>query len=207
MLGGLSGELLKLATGYELPSGADVLGNLGMDRDSLLTKGLGFGADLLTDPLTWGGGVALSALGKAGKVASAGRQASLIGRLENMASSGLKNQAATQAAQLETAAAARAGMPLAERLAKIPVQSKLIREPGLAQPLSPPSAFADHPTLLKYGAKNGVIPPFEPSVSPSFNPGPMSFDPTYPTRNPLLERLMEMVWKPNRPGSRATIDY
>lgn len=183
MLGGLSGELIHYLTGAKIPSGSDLLANLGMDPDSMLTKSLGVGADIVTDPLTWGGGAALSALGKAGKAASAARQASLMGRLENMAGSGLKSQAAAQAAQLETAAAARAGMPLAERLAKIPVQSKLIREPGLAQPLSPPSAFADHPI---------------------FNPGRMSFDPEYQAQNPLLERLIQMVWPPNRPGARPT---
>ncbi len=96
MLGGLAGELLKLATGHELPSGSDVLAGMGMDPESMLTKGLGFGADMLSDPTMYLGGAAIGGLNKlrqgavaASTAAKAAKQATLLGRLERLAGSGL----------------------------------------------------------------------------------------------------------------------
>ncbi len=109
MLGGLAGQGLAALTGWDIPSGSDVLARLGMDPDSMLTKGLGFGADMLTDPLTWGGGAAVSALSRAGKAASAARQASLVGRLEGMAGSGLRGAEQAASGRLASAVAANGG--------------------------------------------------------------------------------------------------
>lgn len=50
---GISGMAGKDWKGAE-----DALVDAGMDRDSLLTKGLGFAGDMATDPLTWAGALA-----------------------------------------------------------------------------------------------------------------------------------------------------
>lgn len=45
-------------TGKNYAGAEDALVDAGMDRDSLLTKGLGFAGDMATDPLTWAGALA-----------------------------------------------------------------------------------------------------------------------------------------------------
>lgn len=122
MLGGLAGQGLAALTGWDIPSGEDVLARLGMDRESMLTKGLGFGADMLTDPTMYLGGAAISGLNKlrqgataASVAAKAARQASLVGRLERMAGSGLDE--AILGANVAKAGAPKAIAPLMSEVA------------------------------------------------------------------------------------------
>jgi hypothetical protein len=85
------------ALGTDAPdSGSELLGRLGMDKDSMLTHALGFGVEAMTDPMTYAGGLlgrltgrGLGAITGAGKAAAATEAASpLVGRLERMAGGG-----------------------------------------------------------------------------------------------------------------------
>lgn len=277
-LGGLSDVMSAPARGLRTLLGMPETGThftegMGLDPDSLATSAVGFGYDMLTDPLTYLGGalgrLGGRALGRAGNLAE--RAAPAAQRVDQFAGSGLQkamakplydhpgnfafgesslrshqlnspffrpdmpvfnlgtpqfSQVAGEAPLLEGLATERflggvpppnqtlmSGLPgdrarwtrvdksgaftspaaepnaLTSRLERmlapgatspVPVQSRLIREPGLAQPLT-----------------------FEPSLTPSFNPGPMPFDPDPSSSSRLLERLMQMTWPAGRVGARS----
>ena len=91
---------------------------IGLEQGSLGNEALGFGASILTDPLTWAGGLGLlKLLGRGGQAAEAMPKASLYGSLEKADQAYLAQLAAKRAApkasldDLARAAGLDAGVP------------------------------------------------------------------------------------------------
>lgn len=108
------GQMAGIGDGTAYDSGADMLsGALGMDPNSMLTQGLGMGAEMLLDPLTYAGG-AIGRLGGAGVNAmrgvsaadKVGDAATVASRLERMAGpASVPGQAMREGAMAQQAAA------------------------------------------------------------------------------------------------------
>lgn len=89
------GPSLVGRSGQGPQTGTEMLGRLGMDRDSGLTQALGFGAEVAGDPLTM-----MSALGHAGRAAPAVADGAgnIAQRLEQFAGQGLTGTLASRPA-------------------------------------------------------------------------------------------------------------
>jgi hypothetical protein len=98
------GQAAGVGDGTAYDSGHELLtGGLGMDADNPMTHILGFGAEMLTDPLSFlGGGIGRMAgkgMEAAAGAAKAGKAATLAGRLEGAAGGGLNEAIAKSASR------------------------------------------------------------------------------------------------------------
>lgn len=108
------GQMAGIGDGTAYDSGADLLaGTLGMDPNSMLTQGLGMGAEMLLDPMSYVGGL-LGKLGGMGVTAARGAKAA--------SAADKAGEAATVASRLEKLAGPTSAPGIAMREATVASQ-------------------------------------------------------------------------------------